>query len=152
MLIIRDYESTDLQRVNELHVTVMQDAGVYKGDGPWDDDLKDIEGVYLKDGGAFLVGERNGRIVAMGAFKKSNAGLAEVKRMRVETELQGMGYGRQILEVLEERARALGYEGFHLETSEYQIAAQKLYETCGFEEVGRTIIDGFNCILYFKQF
>jgi GNAT superfamily N-acetyltransferase len=88
----------------------------------------------------------------MGAFKKSVHGLAEVKRMRVRPDLQGRGYGKLILERLESLAKELGYIGFHLETSDLQVGAQKLYRKNGFQEVGRTVIDGFNCLLFEKKF
>lgn len=130
----------------------MQHVGAYKGDGPWDDDLRDIQNVYLHNNGEFLVGECEGCLIAMGAFRKSENGLAEIKRMRVHPDFQGRGYGRLILEKLEAAAKALGYTGFHLETSELQIAAQKLYRKNGFIETGRTVIDGFNCILFEKRF
>ncbi|MCX7923507.1 MAG: GNAT family N-acetyltransferase [Clostridia bacterium] len=152
MINIRDFTEADLEQVLDLHVSVMKHAGVYKGDGPWDDDLKDIKNAYLYNNGVFLIGEADGKIVAMGAFKKSDNGLAEIKRMRVIPELQGKGYGRLMFIMLEKRAIQMGYRGFHLETSELQLAAQKLYLKCGFEEVGRCVIDGYNCILYEKMF
>ena len=152
MFIIRDYEPKDYDQVMRLHVEAMEFAGVYKGDGPWEDDLKDIVNTYRKNNGVFLVGELDGKIIAMGAFKKSGDLLAEVKRMRVSPNLQGKGYGQMILECLEERARKMGYAGFHLETSEAQTAAHGLYGRNGFSEAGRTVIDGYKCILFEKRF
>lgn len=149
---IRRYESRDFGRVMDLHAHVMKYAGVYKGDGPWDADLQDIENVYFNDNGVFLVGEFSGRIVVMGAFQKSENGLAEVKRMRVESALQGKGYGRLLLRTLEKMAKKFGYRGFHLETSVLQITAQKFYIKNGFKEVGRMVIEGFDCILFEKIF
>jgi ribosomal protein S18 acetylase RimI-like enzyme len=57
--------------------------------------------------------------------------------MRVHPEDQGRGYGQFILDELEARARALGYQTLHLDTSILQIPAQRLYEKNGFREVGR---------------
>ncbi len=152
MLNIRNYQARDYDQVIALHVLALQQVGAYKGDGPWDDDLNAIEQVYLNSHGAFLVGELEGQIVAMGAFKKSEHGFAEVKRMRVRPEFQGRGYGTLILQQLETIAKDLGYIGFHLETSELQITAQKLYRKHGFQEVGRTVIDGIKSILFEKKF
>jgi ribosomal protein S18 acetylase RimI-like enzyme len=135
MLNIRNYQACDYDQVMELHILALQQVGAYKGDGPWDDDLNAIEQVYLNNHGAFLVGELEGQIVAMGAFKKSEQGFAEVKRMRLES-----------------LAKELGYIGLHLETSERQVVAQKLYRKHGFQEVGRMVIDGLNCILFEKKF
>jgi len=152
MLSLRRYNKKDFHQVWDLHILAMKQIGAYKGDGPWDADLRSIEKVYFDNDGEFLVGGLNDRIVAMGAFKKSENSMAEIKRMRVHPDLQGQGFGKIIYYELEKRAIELGYKGFHLETSELQIGAQKLYLSCGFKEVGRTIIDGYNCILYEKQF
>jgi GNAT superfamily N-acetyltransferase len=137
MLTLRRYTSTDKQAVEHLHVAVIQQTGAYLGRGPWDDDIYAIEETYLKNGGEFLIGECDGQIVAMGALKRTSPERAEIKRMRVLPEHQRRGYGQLILDELEIRARALGYQTLHLDTSTLQVAAQKLYEKNGYQEVGR---------------
>lgn len=149
---IRPYEDKDLEIVLTLHQKAMEVIGAYKGDGEWDNDLKNIERVYLENNGDFLIGEVNGNIVAMGAYKKSEDGYAEVKRMRVFPEYQGYGYGSEILRNLENSARKKGYKGFILETSIIQTAAQNLYKKFGFKEFMRETIDGFECIWFKKDF
>jgi GNAT superfamily N-acetyltransferase len=151
-MIIRRYRNDDLAAVYDLHVLALKQVNAYMGEGPWDDDFKDIEGTYLNQDGEFLVGEIDGCIMAMGAFKKSRDGFVEVKRMRVSLEHQGKGYGSIILKELERRARELGYVGFLLETSENQWAARKLYLRHGFKEIGTEIIGQFNCIWFEKKF
>lgn len=152
MLQIRDYEECDQQVVLALHVEAMVHAGVYRGPNLHEQDLLDIENVYVNSPGAFLVGELDGVIVAMGAFKKSRDGLAELKRMRVKPSMQGRGFGREMFIALEQRARKMGYRGFHLDTSIQQVSAQKLYLSHGCVETGRVHHDGFDCIEYEKIF
>jgi len=137
MFRLRGYTSADQDAVEHLHVSVMQLTGAYLGRGPWDDDVYAIEEVYLKKQGEFLIGEYDGLLVAMGALKRTSPERAEVKRMRVHPDYQRRGYGQLILEELEARARTLGYQTLHLDTSTLQIAAQKLYEKNGYREVGR---------------
>jgi len=137
MFKLRRYTAADQQAVEHLHVFALQQTGAYLGRGPWDDDIYAIEEVYLKHHGEFLVGEHDGLLVAMGAFKYTGPGRAELKRMRVHPDYQGRGYGQLILDELEARARALGYRILHLDTSPLQVAAQKLYTKNGFREVGR---------------
>ncbi len=55
-----------------------------------------------------------------------------------------------MLSELEIRARARGYTTLHLHTSPVQIAAQKLYEKHGYQEVGRATHQQFENILYEK--
>src|SRR5579884_2355574 len=137
MFTLRRYTPADQEAVEHLHVLAIQQTGAYLGPGPWDDDIYAIEEVYLKNQGEFLIGEYDGLFVAMGALRRTTPQRAEIKRMRVLPEYQGRGYGQLILNELEARARALGYQTLHLDTSTLQIAAQKLYEKNGYREVGR---------------
>ena len=137
MFTLRRYTAADQQAVEHLHVFALQQTGAYLGRGPWDDDIYTIEEVYLKNRGEFLIGEHDGLFVAIGALRYTSPERAEIKRMRVSPEYQGRGYGQLILDALEARARDLGYRTLHLDTSVFQIPAQRLYEKNGFREVGR---------------
>ena len=77
---IRKYNKNDLNQVLELHKKAMEVIGSYKGDGPWDDDLNDIEKHYNNNFGVFLVGEINNKIITMGAFRKIDHNIAEISR------------------------------------------------------------------------
>jgi len=151
MLEIRRYESSDYDEVWNQHVSGLQNVGAYLGNGPWDNDLYNIEDAYLHNRGEFLIGIYEGRIVAMGALRKTSEELAEIKRMRVHTDFQGRGFGQIILDELETRTLALGYTKLHLDTSVVQIAAQKLYMKNGFKETGREVHRGLECILFEKS-
>src|SRR5436853_3852602 len=151
MLTLRRYTSADQEAVEHLHVFALEQTGVYLGRGPWDDDVYAIEEEYLKNQGEFLIGECDGLFVAMGALRRTSPQRAEIKRMRVHPDYQGRGYGQLILDALEARARALGYQILHLDTSILQIPAQRLYEKNGFREVGRDTYQQLEVILYEKQ-
>ncbi len=160
MFILRRYTPADQPAVEHLHVLAIQLTGAYLGRGPWDDDIYAIEETYLKNGGEFLIGEDDGRLIAIGALKRTGPERAEIKRMRVYPEYQGRGYGQRILDGLEARARTLGYRTLHLDTSILQTAAQKLYAKNGYREVGRDfyrqehskdIYHPLEVILYEKQ-
>jgi ribosomal protein S18 acetylase RimI-like enzyme len=151
MLEIRRYQASDYDEVWNLHVLGLQHVGAYLGEGPWDNDLRQIEQAYLLNRGEFLVGTIDGRIVAMGAFRKTSDERAEIKRMRVHPDFQGRGYGQMILDELERRAKAAGYTILHLDTSVVQVAAQKLYIKNGYTETGRETHGGLECILFEKR-
>jgi GNAT superfamily N-acetyltransferase len=151
MFTLRRYTPADREAVAYLHVHAIQQTGAYLGRGLWDDDVYAIEEAYLKKRGEFLIGECDGLFVAMGALKRTSPERAEIKRMRVHPDYQGRGYGQLILEELEARASALGYQILHLDTSILQIPAQKLYEKNGFRAVGRDMYQDLEVILYEKQ-
>jgi ribosomal protein S18 acetylase RimI-like enzyme len=128
----------------------MESVGAYLGDGPWNEDFGNIEGVYLKNG-EFVVGIVDGRIVAMGALRPTATGRAELKRIRVEPDFQGRGYGQTMLSYLEGRAVELGFEVLHLDTSETQKAAKRLYLKNGYHETERKQWQGMTVIFYEKN-
>ncbi len=151
MFTLRRYATGDLAAVEYLHVYAIQQTGAYLGRGPWDDDVYTIEEAYLNNRGEFLVGEWDGKFVAMGGLHRTTSERAEIKRMRVHPDYQGRGFGQMILDELETRARALSYKTLHLDTSILQVPAQKLYEKNGFREVGRDFYNQLEVILYEKQ-
>lgn len=148
---IRRYEPRDGEAVRELHRAALRETGADAGPGPWDDDLLDVEGAYILSGGEFLVGESGGRIVAIGALRRTSAERAEVKRMRVAPSLQGRGFGSMMLTALERRARELGCRELHLDTTSAQEAAMRLYEQRGYREVRRGEWRGLEMIYYEKR-
>jgi hypothetical protein len=70
-MILKQYENKYLQEVLHLHKTAMENVGAYKGDGPWDDDLRDIKKNYVDSNGEFLIVFDNDKLVGMGAFRKN---------------------------------------------------------------------------------
>lgn len=148
---IRRYERTDHAEVWELHLAALSAVGADAGRGPWDDDLFDVEGVYLDSGGEFLVGILGGQVVAMGALKRTSDERAEIKRMRVSPGEQRRGLGQAMLAALEHRAGELGYRELHLDTTSGQKAARRLYEKNGYREVRRGEWRGYEMIFYEKS-
>ncbi len=150
-LLIRRYEPRDHDATWNLHNEALWKVGAHAGNGTWDDDLHKIEEIYLNNDGEFLVGLLDGKIVAMGAIKRLTNQKAEVKRMRVHPDYQRKGFGQQILTALEARAKELGYSTLALDTAVVQTAAQQLYLKNGFHETGRTVLAGFDALLFEKE-
>jgi len=131
-----------------------------------DPDLEDIEGTYLEADGEFIVGECDGKIVAMGAYNSPSFYYDEIRgdlpdhtveitRMRVDPAYQGRGFGESIYDELERRARSSDIERLVLDTTLRQAAARNLYEKKDFREVIReeADLDGeeFTMIFYEKK-
>jgi ribosomal protein S18 acetylase RimI-like enzyme len=150
MIEIRPYRANDAEAVWDLHNLALEGTGAHLGNGPWDRDLRSIPEVYQTGGGSFLVGETEGRIVAMGGLKRTSSDRAEIKRMRVHPDFQRRGFGTAILLGLESEARRLGYTLLHLDTTTLQVAAQGLYEKHGYRRTGETRVGGLDVILYEK--
>ncbi len=143
--------AADREPVWRLHNVALSTTDAHVGNGPWDDDLHQVEALYLDDGGEFLVGVYSGRVVAMGALKRTSPERAEIKRMRVDPAFQRRGFGRAILEALERRAVELGYTTLHLDTTVHQKAARRLYVENGYREVRHGRMGPFECVFYEKR-
>ncbi|MDP8910153.1 MAG: GNAT family N-acetyltransferase [Chloroflexota bacterium] len=150
MFELRSFRDEDTEAVWQLHNLALDDVGAHGGRGPWEDDLRDIRATYVDSGGEFLVGLLDGELVAMGGLLRRSPDEAEVRRMRVHPDRQRRGFGRRLLERLEERACACGCRVIRLDTTAQQTAAQRLYERAGYRETGRRQIGRFLFIDYAK--
>ena len=101
-----------------------------------EDDLVAIEQVYLR-GSEFLLGFISERLVAMGGFKQLTATSAELRRMRIERELQGRGYGTQLLRELERLAFKSGIRTLCLNAARRRPLTLEFYRKHGYQEKGR---------------
>jgi GNAT superfamily N-acetyltransferase len=145
-LTVRSYLSSDREAVWDLHVTALEAVGARAIDPEArgiDADFADIDRVYLRNGGEFLIGLLGDRIVAMGALKRLSGTVAEITRMRVHPRLWRCGYGEAILRHLELAAATRGYTELWLDTLPIQTAAQHLYVKNGFREYRRVQVLGY---------
>ena len=147
---IRQFKDSDLSQVLDLHDRALALLGLPVG-GEWNKDLYSVNDNYKNNGGEFLVIEDDGKIIGMGAIRPVDKKTIEVKRMRIEPKLQGRGLGKKLLLKLLEIATQSGYKKVILDTTVNQIAAQKLYESCGFAKIGTGKIMNFDVIFYEKN-
>lgn len=136
MLEIRRYQPLDNKVCRELDnagIAQMGVADIMQQFPRVHNDFDDIEGNYLKDGD-FIVGLKNGEVVAMGAYKKRTKTCAEFKRLRIRPDCQRKGYGETIMIRLMELAAGKGYSEGHLDTLATNHRAQALFEKLGFKK------------------
>ena len=150
MFEIRPFESKDAAVVWALHNRALNAVGAHAGDGPWDEDLHDVERTYLDTGSEFLVATIDGKVVGMGALVPHSDGTGEIKRMRVEPDQQGQGIGKALLNHLEAAAAKRGITRLFLDTTEQQTVARHLYESNDYVEEGRHQHGKFVVIKYGK--
>lgn len=150
-LVIRQYQSSDKEEVFKLHVRALKNEDAYLYIGKWEKDFDDIEGIYLRNRGEFLVGTINNRIVAMGGLRKKTEDVVELRRMRVDPEFQRRGFGRMILDSLEKRAKELEYKVIEVQTTIKQIPAQKFYIKNGYTEARREKEDWIIEAIFYRK-
>ena len=77
--------------------------------------------------------ERDGRIVATGAYKPFDADTAEIKRIWTDKSLRQQGLAGKVVAELERRALLAGYRRIYLTTGFRQPEAVRLYLSRGYE-------------------
>ena len=150
-LIIREYQNEDHTQIINLHRLVLQKENVYRGVGVWEEDLTDIENVYLNNNGTFLVGLIDKKIIAMAGLLKKDNNTAEVVIMRVHPNYQGKGFGKIVLLKIEQEAKKLRYKELVLETDQRLKNAIHLYLNNGYVFWKEEYLNGFNCFWYRKE-
>ncbi len=87
---------------------------------------------YLPPKGLFIVLEKEGEIIAMGAYKPYDEQTAELKRIWTRADLRRQGLALVIVKELERRARRAGYQRLYLTTGFRQPEAVRLYSGHGY--------------------
>ena len=149
-LTIRRYERRDQAAVIDLNHAALSAAGVDFDDRPRDEGVRDIESEYIHSGGEFLVGEYDGRIVAMGGIQKTDRTTAKLRRMRVHPDLQRQRFGTAILASLENRALELGLTRLWLDTNVRLLPALDFYARHGYRRTHEEG-SGDDKLIYFEK-
>lgn len=144
----RQFQDQDLDKVWELHISGLNQTQSFIPNPELDADLDNIPAHYLNSNGEFLIAEINNQIVGMGAFRNIDPHTAEIKRMRVNPDFQGQGIGKQILELLIQKAKSANYKKLILDTSSKQLAAQNLYQKFNFKEFKRIQTNDYQTIYF----
>jgi ribosomal protein S18 acetylase RimI-like enzyme len=73
--------------------------------------------------------------VGTGAIRELEPGIAEIKRMYVLPAYRGGGIAGRMLQELERRARARGFEAIRLDTHDRLVEAIEMYRRAGYREI-----------------
>lgn len=122
---IRPFQHADAEAV----VKLWMDCGLVK---PWNDPYLDIERKMQVAAELFLVGEIDGQLIAtaMGGYEGHRGW---VNYLAVSPDLQGGGYGRQMMRALERMLIARGCPKINLQirTTNQEVIA--FYEAIGYK-------------------
>jgi len=136
---IRPIAAADNGAIAGVIRSVMPEFGA---DGPGfaihDVEVDDMMAAYSAPGCIYFVVERDGRVCGGGGIAPlhgEESGTCELRKMYFLPELRGHGAGRQLIALCLDHARRLGYRRCYLETLTGMNAAQRLYETQGFERI-----------------
>jgi ribosomal protein S18 acetylase RimI-like enzyme len=91
--------------------------------------------MYAPPRGVLLLAEIEGLPAGCAGVRPLEDGICELKRVYVRTAYRGTGLGRLLTETALQTARALGYARIRLDTLPPMAAAQRLYESLGFQDI-----------------
>lgn len=154
---LRRATDADSDAMVALHRAAIRSAGADPDDVPGNDDLYDPEDAFIDAGGELLAvcrtdgPDRFDGLVAVGGYKPRDEATVELLRMAVAPDAQGEGHGSRLIETLESRALAAGYERVELETTARQERAMAFYPAHGYTETGRRQVDEYEVVRFEKS-
>lgn len=96
--------------------------------------IYDFTNIRSSEGMVYVL-EIEGKVEGMGALKKLEEGVGEIKRMYIRPQYRGGGYGKEMLKRLIKKGKELGYSTLRLETADFTTTAHHIYRSAGFEEI-----------------
>jgi putative acetyltransferase len=103
----------------------------------FEQEMAQIESIYSLPQGLFWVVQEAQQLVGCVGFKHLDAATAEVKRLYVQPAFRGQKLGEQLMQVLLDTTRQLGYQRLVLDTVPQTAFAQTLYQRMGFTPIGQ---------------
>jgi|SRR5579862_1239802 len=103
-------------------------------------ELATLPGLYAPPEGRLLLAIQEGATGAeepfgCAALRKFEQDTCELKRLYVRPSFRGQGAGRELVKVLIEEARSIGYRRMLLDTLPSMLEAHKIYRMLGFREI-----------------
>ena len=89
-----------------------------------------------------LIGLKDGQVIG-GAGVVEFEGLddcAELQKLYLVDSVKGKGYGKDLVQLVEEGAKAAGYKSLYLETHTNFAVALQLYEKMGFQQIEKLCV------------
>ena len=97
------------------------------------DELRNLPGSYAPPRGRLLLVGHEAEVFACIALRPlADSTVGEVKRLYVQPQRRGEGWGRRLVAALVADAHDIGYEELKLDTLDWMNAARSLYEEAGF--------------------
>jgi len=103
-----------------------------------EEEFSQLPGLYAPPKGALLLARDGEEPLGCGALRPFGAEekrICELKRIYIRPQVQGLGIGQRLVEMLIERGRKMHYATILLDTLDRLGMAVRLYEHLGFERI-----------------
>lgn len=126
--LMRDFVSWHMER----HSQDIELINKYFDRCEFEEELSNLPGIYGGPEGALLLAYFGGKAAGCVALKRLDEETCEMKRMYVDSKVQGKGVGKALGAGIVEKAKDAGYSKMYLDTSINQTEAMTLYRSMGF--------------------
>lgn len=117
-----------------------------------DAELDCFPGEYAPPKGFLLLAKINSTPAGVvGLRPLAEEGVCEMKRLWVDPAFTGLGLGRLLCEQFIKKAKSLGYARARLDTLARLKAANRLYRSIGFREIGAYMVNPQPDALFFER-
>jgi ribosomal protein S18 acetylase RimI-like enzyme len=134
-LVIRTAQPADIPVVRAMLREYVDWIGLDLAFQEIDAELDGLPGEYVPPRGALFVATDDTAHVGMIALRPFDGPIGEMKRLYVRPDARGRGLARQLVTVICDEARRLGYREIRLDTLPMMGDAQSLYVSCGFVDI-----------------
>lgn len=125
----------DLVYIKELFLEYAESLGVDLSFQGFKEELKSLPGKYQEPEGCIVLASVEVAPAGCVALRKINNEICEMKRLYVRSQFRSLGLGKQLTNLIVEKARELGYEYLRLDTLPSMKIAQEMYREMGFYEI-----------------
>lgn len=136
----RKIEADDDERIAEIIRANLEKFRLnIPGTAYFDPELNHLSAYYNSNPSkrAYFVALDDGQVIGGVGFAEFDGieNCAELQKLYLDDSVKGMGYGKELMRIAEDQAKAVGYENLYLETHTNLSAALKLYEKMGFHRI-----------------
>ncbi len=133
---IREFTLSDQPGINKLQEEFMVEFFPELADDPgqfeWNADIYNIDESYVKNGGKVWVAEIDNYIAGFGGFRLVNPGIAEIKRVRINSRHRSKGLGNSIISQIEYYCKGVAIQKILVDTDDRFEAAKAMYTNLGY--------------------
>ncbi|MGH8714126.1 MAG: GNAT family N-acetyltransferase [Casimicrobiaceae bacterium] len=113
------------------------------------EELRTLPGAYAAPFGRLLLAGNDRAAFACIALRPlADAGIGEVKRLYVQRDRRGDGWGRRLVDAVVADARSIGYGELRLDTLAWMKPARALYERAGFRSCAPYYVNPLPGVVY----
>jgi len=98
----------------------------------WNADAYSIHEHYIETGGKVWVIEIGGNIVGFGCLRRVNSNTAEIKRVRINHQYRGKGFGKSIIRQIESYCVSANISKLLVDTDDRLETAKSMYSGMGY--------------------